>query len=85
MSWTGSEFAFDPLCSLLQDSSNSVRYAAAQAVGRLGDQRSFAALTNCLSNADFALRIAAVKGLHALGQPVRAEWLRGGPNDMFKL
>ena len=44
-SWTGSELSFTPLCSLLQDQSNSVRYVAAQALGRLGDARSFAVLT----------------------------------------
>lgn len=85
VSWAGSELAFTPLCSLLQDESNSVCYAAAEAVGRLGDVRSFGVLTNCLSSPDFALRIAAVNGLRALGRPVRAEWVKpmilsGGEN-----
>jgi hypothetical protein len=75
ISWTGSEIAFVPLCSLLQDESNSVRYVAAEAVGRLGDVRSFAVLTNCLTSADFTLRIAAVKGLVALNRPFQADWL----------
>ncbi len=85
VSWTGSELAFAPLCALLQDAVKPVRYAAAQAVGRLGDARSFGVLTNCLGNPDYALRIAAVNGLRALGQPVRAEWVKpmilsGGEN-----
>jgi hypothetical protein len=75
ISWTGSEFAFAPLCSLLQDESNSVRYVAAQAIGRLADARSFAVLTNLLNNSDFYLRFAAVKGLVALNQPFQAAWL----------
>ena len=52
-----------------------MRCAAAEAIGQLGEARSFAVLTNCLSEADFALRIAAVKGLRALGKPLRATWL----------
>ncbi len=85
ISWTGSELAFAPLCSLLQDESNSVRYAAAEALGRLADPRSFAVLTNCLTNADFAMRIAAIKGLHVLGRQVEPAWVKpmivsGGEN-----
>ena len=57
----------------------------AVAVGRLGNTRSYGVLTNCLSDSDFALRIAAVNGLRALGRSVRAEWVRpmilsGGEN-----
>jgi hypothetical protein len=62
-----------------------VRYAAAEAIGRLGHARSFGVLTNCLGDSDFALRIAAVKGLRALGRPLQAGWLKpmillGGEN-----
>jgi hypothetical protein len=85
VSWTGASLAFAPLCALLQDGSNEVRYAAAVAIGRLGDSRSFGVLTNCLSAADFAFRIAAVNGLRALGRAVEPEWvtpmiLGGGEN-----
>lgn len=85
VSWTGSEHAFAPLCTLLDDTTNTVRYAAAEAIGRLGDARSFAVLTNCLSHADFALRLAAVRGLLALGRPLQPAWvtpmiLGGGEN-----
>src|SRR6185436_7370806 len=85
VSWTHSELAFAPLCSRLQDESNSVRYAAADAIGRLGHASSFAVLTNCLTNSDFTLRIAAIKGLRALGRPVQPEWVKpmilgGGEN-----
>lgn len=74
-SLTGSELAFAPLCALLYDETNTVRYVAAEAIGRLDDPRSFAALTNCLTNSDFALRIAAVKGLLAMGKSLQPEWL----------
>src|SRR5450756_39066 len=85
ISWTGSELAFMPLCSLLLDVSNSVRYAAARAIGRLGDSRSFGVLTNCLSSSDFELRIAAVNGLRVLTQSVEPLWVKpmilsGGEN-----
>jgi hypothetical protein len=85
ISWTGSELAFGPVCSLLQDESNEVSFAAAEAIGRLGDARSFAVLTNCLTNADFAMRIAAVKGLHVFGRQVEPSWVKpmilsGGEN-----
>ena len=83
--WTGSELAFAPLCALLQDETNAVRYAAAESIGRLGDARSFDVLTNCLSDSDFAPRIAAVRGLLALGRPLQADWVKpmilaGGEN-----
>ncbi len=85
VSWTGSQLAFDPLCSLLQDESNSVRYVAAQAIGRLGDARSFAVLTNLLTNSDYFFRMAAVKGLVALNRPFQPDWLtpiiRAGHNN----
>ena len=85
MSWTGSELAFAPLCALLQDESNTVHYAAAESIGRLGDARSFAVLTNYLSNSDFALRVAVVNGLRALGLSVKPAWVKpmilsGGEN-----
>ena len=47
-----------------------------EAIGRLGHARSFVMLTNCLGDADYALRIAAVKGLRGLGRPLQAEWLK---------
>jgi len=75
ISWTGSGLAFSPICSLLQDKSNSVRYVAALAIGRLGDARSFAVLTNLLIDSDYFLRIAAVKGLVTLNRPFQADWL----------
>ena len=75
VSWTDSELAFPALCARLQDETNAVRYAAAEALGRLSDPRAFAVLTHCLNDPDFALRIAAVKGLHSLGKPPRAAWL----------
>jgi hypothetical protein len=75
LSWTGSELAFAPLCALLQDETNTVRYAAAEAVGKLGDARSFVVLTNLLNDSDFYLRLAAVKGLIALKHPFQANWL----------
>jgi HEAT repeat protein len=74
-SWTGSEFAFAPLCALLNDETNIVRYGAAEAIGRLGGAYSFVVLTNCLTNSDFGLRIAAIKGLLALGKPLQAQWV----------
>ncbi len=76
VSWTGSALAFTPLCALLHDESNFVRYAAAQAIGQLGAPQSFAVLTNCLSDADFTLRIAAVRGLIKLGRQVEPEWVK---------
>ena len=85
VSWTGSELAFAPLCALLHDETNIVRYAAAEAIGRLGDARSFAVLTNCLNDSDFHLRLAAVKGLIAINCPFQAGWLtpiiRAGRNN----
>lgn len=85
ISWTGSELALNPLCGLLSDSSNAVRYAAAQAIGQLGVTNSYTILTNCLSDADFTLRIAAVRGLIASGRQVEPEWVKpmilgGGEN-----
>lgn len=83
--WTGSELAFTPLCTLLADSSNVVRYAAAQALGQLRIPQTFAVLTNCLTHTDFTLRIAAVRGLIASGRQVDPEWVKpmilgGGEN-----
>jgi hypothetical protein len=85
VSWTGSGLAFAPLCALLKDETNTVRYAAAEAIGRLGDARSFAVLTNCLTSSDFALRIDAVNGLRVLGRTVEPAWVKpmilsGGEN-----
>ena len=85
LGWTCSELAFAPLYSVLQTETGSVRYAAATAIGRLGDARSFAVLTNCLSDRDFALRLATVNGLRALGRPLQAAWVKpmivsGGEN-----
>jgi len=85
LGWTCSELAFAPLYSVLQTETGSVRYAAATAIGRLGDARSFEVLTNCLSDRDFALRLAAVNGLRALGRPLQAAWVKpmivsGGEN-----
>ena len=85
MGWTRSELGYAPLCALLQDQASAVRYVAAVALGRLSDARSFAVLTNCLSDTDFTLRLAAVKGLLALGRPLQADWVKpmilsGGEN-----
>jgi hypothetical protein len=85
LSCTGSELALNPLCFLLTDSSNAVRYAAAQAIGQLGTSNSFTVITNCLSDPDFTLRIAAVRGLIASGRQVDPEWVKpmilgGGEN-----
>lgn len=85
LGWTGSALAFAPLYSVLQSETGLVRYAAATAIGRSGDARSFDVLTHCLSDPDFALRLAAVNGLRALGRPLQAAWVKpmivsGGEN-----
>lgn len=76
LSWTGSKLAFEPLCALLKDKNNSVRYAAADYLGRLKDTRSHDVLIKQLNDPDFALRVAAVTGLHALGETVQLEWVK---------
>jgi len=75
VSWTGSGLAFVALRALLHDDTNEVRYAAAESLGRLGDIRSIAVLTNLLNDSDFQLRLASVKGLIALNRPFRVDWL----------
>jgi hypothetical protein len=75
LSWTGSGLAFAPLCALLRDETNAVRYVAAESIGRLGDMRSVAVLTNLLNDSDHQLRLASVRGLVALNHPFRVDWL----------
>lgn len=71
----GSSLAWDPLMSGIKDEDTSVRHAAAEALGVLGDPRAIAVLKGLLTDGDHGLRVAAVKGLLALDQPMRAEWL----------
>ena len=55
---------------LLGDTDRDIRVAAAETLGRLGDQRAASALMTALSDADLAVRRAAAKSLeflHLLG------------------
>ncbi|MFN7140896.1 MAG: HEAT repeat domain-containing protein, partial [Limisphaerales bacterium] len=59
--------AVDPLCETLNDGSNSVRAAAAESLGKIGEPRAQDALVPLLSDAEPAVRVAAISALGHLG------------------
>jgi hypothetical protein len=60
------EPAVEPLIQLLDDDDPEVRVRAAEALGRLGDDRAIGALTDALSDKDETVRVFAKTGLESI-------------------
>jgi hypothetical protein len=75
LGWIYSTHCYEPLCKRLNDKTPSVRCAAAEALGIRGEERAVGVLKACLADNDYAFRLAAVKGLLALKQPLDTDWL----------
>ncbi len=60
------EPAVEPLIQLLDDDDPEVRVRAAEALGRLGDDRAIGALTDALSDKDETVRVFAKIGLESI-------------------
>jgi hypothetical protein len=60
------EPAVKPLIQLLDDDDPEVRVRAAEALGRLGDDRAIGALTDALSDKDETVRVFAKMGLESI-------------------
>ena len=74
----GGEKAFNVLKTTLENENNQnieARCSAAEAIGSLGDANGIKELEKFVEDKNFDLRLAAVRGMISLKQPVQAKWL----------
>ena len=64
------KLAVDPLCSALQAKNSDMRFAAARALGQIGDQRAIEQLRAILNDEESYVSDAAREALRIMGQPV---------------